>query len=136
VPGENLEIVKRIFDGWGVGDFSVGADDLDPNVMFVVRSPFPEPAMVVGSDAISEYMLGFLKQFAPGAAFRAERFRVNGDTVLADVVQHSIGRISGVEGEQSLYMLFTFRGDKIIRMESILEEADALAAAGMAAGDG
>ena len=27
---ENVEIVRRIFDGWATGDFGAGLTDLDP----------------------------------------------------------------------------------------------------------
>jgi len=40
---DNLQVVARIFDSWEAGDFSVGLDDLDPNVTFVAASPFPSP---------------------------------------------------------------------------------------------
>jgi ketosteroid isomerase-like protein len=45
---ENVEVVPRIFESWAEGDFRGGADELDPDVMFVVRKPFPEPGTVIG----------------------------------------------------------------------------------------
>ena len=41
------------------------------------------------------------------------------------------GRASGIEGDISYFMLFTFRGGKIVRMESIMGEAEALEAVGL-----
>ena len=129
---ENEEIVRRIYDAWGVGDFSVGFDELDPHVTFVVRPPFPEPAVLTGAEAISTYMLEFLRQFEPGShTIEAERLRSAGDTVVADVNQNGIGRSSGVEGNFEFLMLFTFRGRKIVRMESVLNEAEAREAIGL-----
>ncbi len=132
MPGENRDIVERIFDAWAGGDFGGGAEDFDPHVTFVVRWPFPEPTVTVGPAGISEWVLGFLKQFEAGSAtFRATAFREAGDTVLVDVTQRSTGRTSGIAGDVSFFMAFTLRGGKIIRMESILDEAEALAAVGI-----
>ncbi len=129
---ENVEIVRRIYEAWGAGNFGVGLHDLDPHVTFVVRPPFPEPAVLNGPDAISEYLIGFLKQFEPGShTIKATELRVAGDTVIADVNQHGTGRTSGIEATLKFFMLFTFRGDKIVRLESVLSEAEALEAAGL-----
>jgi ketosteroid isomerase-like protein len=54
-----------------------------------------------------------------------------GDTVLASVVQRAKGRVSGIEGEIPYFMLFTFRGGKILRVESIRDEREALEAVGL-----
>ena len=129
---DGLGIVRRLYDAWEAGNFAAGLDDLDPHVTFVVRQPFPEPAVLVGPEAISDYMLEFLQQFEPGSHLvRADRLRAVGDTVIADVTQRGVGRSSGVTGELRFCMLFTFRGRKLLRMESVLDEDEALQAIGM-----
>jgi hypothetical protein len=40
-------------------------------------------------------------------------------------------RRSGVEGEMPSFVLFTFRGARIVRMEFVLEESEALEATGL-----
>ena len=42
---DNLQVVARIFASWEAGDFSVGLDDIDPNVTFVVASPESSSAL-------------------------------------------------------------------------------------------
>jgi hypothetical protein len=58
-----------------------------------------------------------------------------GDTVLAQVVQHAKGRASGIEGDLSYFMLFTFRGKKIVRTEVVMHYAEALEAVGLSEQD-
>jgi ketosteroid isomerase-like protein len=129
---ENVETLGRLYEAWGVGDFGVGRDVLDTNVTYIVRAPFPEPAVLVGADAISDYMRRFHEQFERGSHMvRADRFRVAGDTIVVDVTQQATGRTSGIAAEARFFTLFTFRGGKIIRFESILDEAEALEAAGL-----
>ena len=127
---ENVEAVRRIFESWGSGDWSIGSDYLDEHAVCVVRSDFPAFGAYFGFDGIRAYWRDFLAQWER-LTFEAERLEAVGDTVLARVVQHSKGRASGIEGDLSYFMLFTFRGGKIVRMESIMGEAEALDAVGL-----
>ena len=129
---ENVEIVRRIFDRWATGDFGAGLNDLDRYVLFVVRHPFPEFGVVVGPDQIRDYMRRFLDNWERYAVEATELQSV-GDTVLAHAVQRGEGKASRIEIEQPFFMLFTFRGARIVRIESVLEEEQALEAAGLKA---
>jgi len=62
---------------------------------------------------------------------QASEVRAVGDTVIASVIQHGKGRASGIEGDSRYFQLFTFRGGKIVRMESVMNEREALEAAGL-----
>ena len=75
-------------------------------------------------------MRDFVEQWER-VTIKAKRIEAVGDTVLAHVVQHNTGKASGVEGELEHFMLFTFRGKKIVRWESVMSEADALEAVGL-----
>jgi ketosteroid isomerase-like protein len=127
---ENVEIVQRIFDGWAVGDFSTGLADLDPHVVFIVRHPFPEAVETAGPDGIREYMRRFLDNWE-SYAVEARHLQAVGDVVMADAVQRGEGKASRIEMEQEFFMLFTFRGGKVVRIESILDRDQALEAAGL-----
>jgi ketosteroid isomerase-like protein len=127
---QKVEIVQRIFDSWATGDFGAGLTDLDPDVVFVVRHPFPEAARAVGPDGIRRYMRRFLDNWETYAV-EASDFRAAGDTVVVDAVQRGTGKASRIDMEQRFYMLFTFRGRKIVRIESIRERDQALEAAGL-----
>ena len=126
----NVEIVEGIVEGWAVGDFGAGLADLDPEVVFVVRHPFPERAETTGADGIERYMRRFLDNWA-SYAVEARDLQATGDVVLVDAVQRGEGKASGIEMEQGFFMLFTFRSGKVVRIESILERDDALEAAGL-----
>jgi len=127
---ENVEVVRRIFEGWAIGDFGAGRSDLDPDVVFVVRHPFPEAVETAGPDGIRAYMGRFLDNWE-SYAVEARDFQAVGDVVVTDAVQRGEGKASGIEMEQEFFMLFTFRGGKIVRIESILERDQALEAAGL-----
>jgi ketosteroid isomerase-like protein len=131
---ENVEIVRLIYDAWAAGDFTAGADALDEHVVFVVSPDFPAWGVFLGLDGVRNYMRDFLEQW--------ERFTVEaegvedvGDTVLVRARQRMQGKTSGVEGDMPFFMLFTFRGKKIVRLESIKSERGALEAAGLSEQD-
>ena len=127
---ENVEIVRGIYDGWAVGDFLAGADRLDDHVVFVVRSDFPEWGVFHGPDGVKEYMRRLLGQWER-LTVEAMDLSAVGDTVLARVVQHGKGRASGIEGDDHYFMLFTFRGGHLVRIETVRHEVEALKAVGL-----
>jgi ketosteroid isomerase-like protein len=129
---ENVEIVRHIYDGWAKGDFGVGLGYLDPHVVLVIPPDFPEFGVFVGAQGIETLMRRFLDQWEQ-LTIEAKDLRAAGDTVLARVVQHGTGTASGIEGDIPYFQLLTFRGGKIVRMESVMDEADALKAAGLPA---
>jgi ketosteroid isomerase-like protein len=51
--------------------------------------------------------------------------------VLVSVRQRGVGTTSGVETELRYFQLWSFRGGKVIRMESTRDRAEALEAAGL-----
>lgn len=129
---EKVETVRRIFDRWSTGNFGAGLSDLDPDVEFVVRHPFPEAVETVGPEGIREYMRRFLDNWETYAVEARDLQAVGeGEMVLADALQHGEGKASRIEMRQEFFMLFTFRGGKIVRIESILERDEALEAAGL-----
>jgi ketosteroid isomerase-like protein len=131
---ENVEVVRRIYEAWASGDFRAGADDLDRHVVLVIGPEFAEFGVFVGPDGVREFMRRFLEQWER-LTIEATSIRTVGDTVLAQVVQHGKGRASGIEGDHRYFQLFTFRGGKIVRMESIIGKAEALEAVGLSEQD-
>jgi ketosteroid isomerase-like protein len=127
---ENVEIVHRILDSWAKGDFREGVDDLDPYVSYVVRPPLAEPTACVGPEAISNYMREFLRQWV-GYVVEAKELQRFGDTVLASAVSRAAGRRTGIHTEASFFILFTFRGRSIVRMEFIVDKDEVLQAIGL-----
>ena len=131
---DNVAIVRRIFDAWASGDWSIGNEYLDQHAVYVVSSDFPAFGAYFGLDGIRAYWRDFLEQWER-LTVEAKRVEAVGDTVLARVVQHGKGRASGIEGDVSYFMLFTFRGKKIVRTEVVMERAEALEAVGLSEQD-
>jgi ketosteroid isomerase-like protein len=127
---ENVEIVRRIFEAWSSGDWSIGNVYLDEHAVCVVSSDFPAFGAYYGIDGIRSYWRDFVAQWER-LTFEAKGLQAVGDTVLAEALQHAKGRVSGIEGDISYFILFTFRGGKIVRMESVMSRDEALTAVGL-----
>ena len=127
---ENVEAVSQIFEGWATGDLRAGAEYFDEHVVFVVRPDFPEPGVFLGTEGVREYMHRFLENWGR-TTFEAEHLHAVGDTVLVRLVQRGTGTASGAPAELRFFQLFTFRGGKIVRQESVMHEHEALEAVGL-----
>ena len=127
---DNVESVRRIFEGWATGDLRAGAEYFDEHVVFVVRSDFAEPGVALGADGVREFMHRFLENWER-TTFEAEHIEAVGDTVLVRLVQRGTGTASGVQTELRYFQLFTFRGGKIVRQETVMHEHEALEAVGL-----
>lgn len=125
-----VDIVRRIFDEWAQGDFRTSAKLLDPHALLVIHDDFPDWGVYLGPDEIAGYMRGLLEGFE-NFTITAEGFVDAGDSVVARVRQRGAGPTSGIVTEITYSHVLTFRGDSIIRLESIVDRAKALAMVGL-----
>jgi ketosteroid isomerase-like protein len=131
VSQENVEIVRRIYDGWGRGDFRAGTDLYDPGVELVLRPEFPDAGVYRGPDEIAKYMRDDFLADWEGAVIVGEEFLDAGDTVVVRVHQRATGPGSGAPVEMRYYQVWTFRGRGVTRIESVRERGEALEVAGL-----
>jgi ketosteroid isomerase-like protein len=130
---DTIEIVQRVYDHWGRGDFESMDSVLDEHALLVMRPEFPDTGTYVGREAIAEYTRGFLEPWSR-ITIEAEEIIPAGDSVVVAVLQRGEGDASGAVTEFRYFHLWTFRGDRAIRIETIREREDALRAAGPPAG--
>ncbi len=127
---ERVEIVRAVYEQWSEGDFRASADLLDPHVVLVLGPEFPDAGMHSGVEAVAAYTRGLLEPWTH-FTMEAEEIIAAGDSVLAAVRQRGVGSTSGVPTVLSYFTLWTFRGRKVIHIESFRERAEALKAAGL-----
>jgi uncharacterized protein len=130
MPEAHVEVLREVYAGWASGDFSVSVPLLDRNVTLVIDAGIPDGGVYVGVEGVRTYMRRFLDSWQ-SLEIAAERFRQAGDSVLVDVAQRGVGAGSGASVETMYFQLWTFRGGRVIRLETIMDEGLALEAAGL-----
>jgi ketosteroid isomerase-like protein len=130
------EVVRAVYERFTEGDLRASADLLDAHAVLVLGGgawgpEVSEDGLYVGVEAIATYTRDSLLK--PWAKFtmRAEEVLVAGDSVVVTVLQSGVGRTSGVPTELRYFTIWSFRGPKVIRIESFRERGDALEAAGL-----
>ena len=132
VSEENVEIVRRIYGEWGRGNFREGTELYDPHVLLVLRREFGLASGVYcGPDEVARYMRDVFLVEWESAVIAGEEFVDAGDSVVVRVHQRATGRQSGTPVQMRYFQVWTFRGASVIRIESVIERADALEAAGL-----
>jgi hypothetical protein len=133
MAGNHVEAVRGVYEGWRKGDFSASDNLLDPLILFVMGEGLPDTGSYLGTGALAEYMRGFLEPWAR-LTIEAEEMLEAGDSVFAAVLQSGTGHGSGAATELRYFHVWTFRGGRVIRLETFRERTDALVAAGLPAG--
>ncbi len=133
---ENVEVIRAVYDRYRDGDFRASADLLDPHAILVLDRPGdwglenPKSGRYVGREAIAAYTRALVKPWTD-FTMEAEEIVTAGDSVLVSVHQRGIGSTSGVPATFRYFTLWSFRGRKVIRIESFRERHEALEAAGL-----
>jgi ketosteroid isomerase-like protein len=133
----NVEIMQTVYDRYREGDFHASADLLDPHAVLVLPKASewgpetPESGLFIGPEGIAEYTRDILLKPWADFTMEAEEITEAGDSVLVRVRQSGVGRTSGVPVELRYFTLWSFRGRKVIRIESFRERSEALEAAGL-----
>ena len=128
---DHVETVRGIYERWGQGDFKAGIELYDPHIVLVLRPEFPDSGTYLGPDEIREYMRRDFLADIHDAVIVGEEFIDAGDSVVVQINQIATGPESGARVGIRYYQVWTFRGDSVIRIESIRERDEAFEAAGM-----
>ena len=61
---QNVDIMRRIYDDWGRGNFRSGVERFDPDIVLVLGPEFPDAGTYVGPQEIERYMRDLLSAWA------------------------------------------------------------------------
>jgi ketosteroid isomerase-like protein len=127
---DHVAVLRGIYDEWAKGNLRPGLELLDPHVVYVNRPGLVEATTCYGLEEMQHWMREFLSAWDRYEAHATE-FIPSGDSVVVEVRQVAAGRGSGIPAEASLFHVWTFRGSMVIRLESVIDRAEALEAAGL-----
>ena len=125
---ENVEIVRRVYEGWARGDFTE-SDVFHPEVEFEMPD-WPEGATSRGLDAMRRTWQAALSAWDD---FRAEPddFIDAGEHVVVLTRAHARGKGSGVDVRADTATLWTIDAGKVVRLALYWNVAKAFEAAGL-----
>jgi ketosteroid isomerase-like protein len=128
---ENIEILRRMFETWLRGDFDAVGEFYDPEVEFNPgRLPPGEKTHYIGREGVNEWIRNANDAWVAVTAEPEEWIEVGSDRILAIDRWRFQGR-DGIEIEEELPTIFTFRNGLIVRVDGFTNRADALEAAGL-----
>ena len=128
---ENVEILRRLFETWNRGDFDAVAAFYDPEVEFNPgRLPPGEKTRYIGREGVKEWIRNANDEWDSVTAEPEERIEVGSDRILAIDRWHFHGG-DGIEIEEELPTIFTFRNGLIVRGDGFTDRAEALEAVGL-----
>jgi ketosteroid isomerase-like protein len=129
VSKENVEIVRKIFDGWSQGDFSVGKDLVTPDFEWDQHADAVEPGPRHGSGIATT--LSRIFEVWEGFRVVPERYVDGGDRILVLARNQGRNRQTGLEVEQPFGYLWTLDSGKLARVQVFTSHERALEASGL-----
>jgi ketosteroid isomerase-like protein len=131
VSADHIAVVRRGYEAFNRGDIDTAVVEFDPDVewhTYIV--PGPGGGVYRGHDGVRELWSDAKKIFG-GFRNEAEEIFDAGDQVVAFVRVEGVGAKSGVAVHARIAHLYTFRGGKVLRVESFEDRDAALRAAGI-----
>ena len=127
-----LEVVRRSYESFNASDLTAALDLLDPDIewhTYIV--PGPGGGVYRGHDGVRELWAEAKRIFGDFRNVPEEMFDA-GDRVVTFVRVEGVGAMSGVAVQARIAHLMTFRGEKVVKVQSFEDRDEALRAAGLA----
>ena len=128
---ENVEIVRAALDAFTRGDIEASLAHFSDDTEFVAPPDVTGSGRVWrGREGVSQGVGGFVGSWAE---FHYEERALidSGDEVLVEGWQRGRGKGSGIEVSESIYTVWTVRGEFVVRLRIFRERDLALEAAGL-----
>jgi ketosteroid isomerase-like protein len=129
MPRDRVAILEGVYQEWARGNFRAGAELLSEDVVFAIDYPHG-PQTYFGRDGVESYMREILAEWEHMEVRATEMVEVN-DRVLVYQQQVQTGSASGVRVEGRTGAIWTFSGDRVVRLQLFQDQAEARSAAGL-----
>jgi ketosteroid isomerase-like protein len=126
-----VEIVRGIYADLAKGNFEVGRDIYDDDMVLVPRKDVPDAnRRYLGPEGLREFMRGWLGAWED-LTMTAEDLLEVGDSIVVTARMRATGKESGVPAESTFFQVWSFRGGRVIRIQQFGQRSEALAALGL-----
>ncbi len=129
MSGELVELVKRGYEAWNSGDRQWVLDHMSPDVEWIAPPEDPEPGTYRGYAGVEQFWAQW--RAAVGQLnFTPEEVIDAGNHVVVVARRSGIGEQSGLEVSDRVIQVFTFDGEKCVRVREFYDRAEALRSVG------
>jgi ketosteroid isomerase-like protein len=125
---QNVELAERAVDAWNRGDLNAWIECFDENVLWVPLPNVPDLETIQGREAVLELMQQWLE---PWDRYDVETLELagHGEMVIWTARHLAFQERTGMELDQSMSAVFSFREGKIAEFRMFPNQGEALQAA-------
>jgi len=115
--------LRAVYGEWQRGNYRAGLELYDPEMTLEVHNPIPDAGVYDRLEGLQNYMRRFLETWED-YEIRAVDIERHGDAVLVEV--HHSGTAGGARVAMTYFTLWTFAGDRVIRVDVTQDPETAL----------
>ena len=127
---DNVEVVRRVWEGWETDDLGRGLAVIDDAVVTRRVAPLPDPGTWHGPEGLLDMAAEWFDAF-DDYAMSAEDFIDAGDHVVVRVEQAGRARGSRIPVKASLWFVFGVRNGRVITLDLYAMRGQAFEAVGL-----
>ena len=111
---DRVAAIRQVYSAWERGKYGAGLELYDPGMTLEVHNPIPDAGIYEGLAGLQRYMRRFLETW-DAYEIHAQDVEAEGDRVIVTV--HHAGRASGARAEMTYFQIWTFAGERVVRMD-------------------
>jgi ketosteroid isomerase-like protein len=111
---DRVAAIRDVYSEWGRGNYRAGLELYDPGMTLEIHNPIPDAGLYEGIEGLQRYMRHFLETWEE-YEIRAEDIDAEDERVIVRV--HHGGRASGAWAEMNYFQVWSFEGDRVVRMD-------------------
>lgn len=111
-----LSALQAVYREWEREDYRAGFELYDAGLTLEVHNPIPDAGVYEGLAGLQTYMRRFLDTWDE-YEIRPLSFEEEGDRVVVHVHHAGLGRVSGARAKMSYFTVWTFRDNRVVRVD-------------------
>ena len=121
--------LDRALEQWSAGDWTAAIEAADPGIEWVTPPEDPDAGVHRGVEGIMAYWAQWAEALED-LRMEAEEYIPAGEQLVVAQRRSGRGRVSGADVEDRLFLVYSFRGERVSRVQEFHEREQALSAAG------
>ncbi len=125
MASERVELVKRGYEAWNSGDRSWVLEHMSPDVEWISPPEDPDPGTYRGYEGVERFWAQW-RAAVGQLEFRIEDIAEQDEHVIVTARRSGRGEHSGLAVSDQVIQVFTFDGDKCVRVHEYYDRDAAL----------